>query len=104
MHKPKLYSEMLKIRLIEEKIVAEYDKNATPFGAYNFDFLEAYKRPKLFICSDNDFATKVEDTKVSTKKLSEPKELIIKTNTSHFYFGIEQELCQDVLRFLQQQQ
>ncbi|MEE9200575.1 MAG: dienelactone hydrolase family protein [Candidatus Brocadiales bacterium] len=76
---------------------------ATPFGAYNFDFLEAYKRPKLFICSDNDFATKVEDTKVSTKKLSEPKELIIKTNTSHFYFGIEQELCQDVLRFLQQQ-
>lgn len=75
---------------------------ATPFGAYNFDFLTASRKPRLFICSDNDFATSVEDTKIAVAGMSEPKELMIKTNTSHFYIGSEGELCQDILRFLRQ--
>lgn len=73
---------------------------ATPFGAYNFGFLTASRKPKLFICSDNDFATSVEDTKTAVAGMSEPKELMIKTNASHFYIGSEGELCQDVCHFL----
>lgn len=72
---------------------------ATPFGGYNFDFLTSSKIPKLFICSDNDFATTIEETKTSVARLSKPKELIIKAHTSHFYIGSEKELCQDVLCF-----
>ncbi|HHT9134408.1 MAG TPA: hypothetical protein ACFYD2_05870 [Candidatus Avalokitesvara rifleensis] len=75
---------------------------ATPFGAYNFDFLTASKKPKLFICSDNDFATSVEDTKTAVAGMFEPKELMIKSNASHFYIGSEGELCQDVFHFLRQ--
>ncbi len=73
---------------------------ATPFGGYNFDFLMTSDKPKLFICSDNDFATTVDDTKAEFARLSEPKELIIKANSSHFYIGSEKGLCQDVLHFL----
>ncbi len=75
---------------------------ATPFGAYSFDFLTASGKPKLFICSDNDFATSVDDTRAAVAALSEPKELIIRTDTSHFYVGNEKELCRDVSRFLRQ--
>lgn len=60
------------------------------------------RKPKLFICSDNDFATSVEDTKTAVAGMSEPKELLIKTNASHFYIESEGELCQDILRFLRQ--
>lgn len=73
---------------------------ATPFGGYSFYFLATPKKPKLFICSDNDFATTIEDTKTAVARLSDPKELIIKAHSSHFYIGNEKELCQDVLRFL----
>lgn len=86
---------------VDENSVKALAGIATPFGAYSFDFLTATKKPKLFICSDNDFATTVEDTKAAVAGLSEPKELIIKVRSNHFYIGNEKEVCLDVLRFIQ---
>lgn len=74
---------------------------ATPFGGYSFDFLAGSKIPKLFIVSNDDFATTIEATRIAIRRLSEPKELIVKTKTGHFYIGTEQELCEDILRFFQ---
>ncbi|MFQ5862450.1 MAG: alpha/beta hydrolase [Candidatus Brocadiales bacterium] len=87
---------------VNENSVEAFAGIAAPFGAYSFDFLTMSKKPKLFICSDNDFATTVEDIEVAVARLSGPKELTIKTHSSHFYIGTEKELCQDVLHFFQQ--
>ncbi|MFN3466254.1 MAG: alpha/beta hydrolase [Candidatus Brocadiales bacterium] len=72
---------------------------AAPCAVYNLDFLSHSQKPKLFICSDSDFATSVEDTRRAFEKFSEPKRLVVKTNVSHFYTGSEQEVAREVLFF-----
>lgn len=72
---------------------------ATPCGAYNLDCLAHCRKPKLFICSDSDFATSVEETKEVFKNFVEPKKLIVKSNVGHFYIGNEGEVAKEVLSF-----
>lgn len=72
---------------------------ATPCAVYDLDCLVYSKKPKLFICSDSDFATSVEDTKRAFERFSEPKRLVVKTDVSHFYTGNEQEVAREVLSF-----
>ncbi|HHT9152532.1 MAG TPA: alpha/beta hydrolase [Candidatus Hypogeohydataceae bacterium YC40] len=72
---------------------------ATPVGIYNLNCLSYCKKPKLFICSDCDFATNVEDVRRNFEKFSEPKRLTVKTNVSHFYIGSEKEIAKEVVSF-----
>jgi alpha/beta superfamily hydrolase len=72
---------------------------ATPCAVYNLSVLFQCKKPKLFICSDSDFATSVEDTRRAFEGVSEPKRLVVKTSMGHFYVGNEQEIAREVLSF-----
>ncbi len=72
---------------------------ATPCAVYNLDCLSHSRKPKLLICSDSDFATSVEEARRSFEKFSEPKRLVVKTNTGHFYIGNEREVAREVLSF-----
>lgn len=72
---------------------------AAPCGAYNLDFLSSCPKPKLFICSDNDFAASVEETSRCFERFSGPKRLVVKEQTNHFYIGSEKEVAREVRQF-----
>ncbi|MDN3514701.1 MAG: hypothetical protein NG747_09905 [Candidatus Brocadia sp.] len=84
---------------VESKDVKAFASISTPFYRYNFDFLQACKKGKLFIYSQNDFAATVEDTIKSFEDLSSPKILELIEESDHFYRGQEDHVSQKVCVF-----
>ncbi|GAX59319.1 hydrolase of the alpha/beta superfamily [Candidatus Scalindua japonica] len=72
---------------------------STPFSRVDIGFLSDCKKPKLFICADNDFATSLEDVEKGIQKISDPKILDIINDCDHFYIDKEIEIANKVLKF-----
>ena len=72
---------------------------SVPFGRFDTSFLSDCKKPKLFICSDNDFATTLEEVEKGMLSISEPKILDIMKDCDHFYIDKELEIANKILKF-----
>ncbi len=72
---------------------------STPFGRFDTAFLLDCKKPKLFICADNDFATSIEDVEQGILGVSKPKRLDVINDCDHFYIDKELEIASKVLKF-----
>jgi alpha/beta superfamily hydrolase len=72
---------------------------STPFGRFDTTFLSDWKKPKLFICADNDFASSLEEVEKGMLNVSEPKILDIINDCDHFYIDKELEIANKVLKF-----
>ena len=69
------------------------------FGRFDTSFLSDCKKPKLFVCADNDFASSLEEVEKGMLSISEPKILEIMHDCDHFYIDKELEIANKVLRF-----
>ncbi len=85
---------------VENSNVMAFASISTPFGRFDTSFLSDCKKPKLFICADNDFASSLEEVEKGVLRISEPKILDIMRDCDHFYIDKEQEIAKKVLRFL----
>jgi len=72
---------------------------STPFGRFDTAFLSDCKKPKLFVCADNDFASSLEEVEKGMLNISEPKKLDIMRDCDHFYIDNELEIANKVLKF-----
>jgi alpha/beta superfamily hydrolase len=72
---------------------------STPFGKYNLDYLQFSRKPKLFIYSNNDFATTEKDTLKGFEPIASPKTLDLIENSDHFYRTQEDAVSQKVCNF-----
>ena len=72
---------------------------SVPFGRFDTSFLSDCTKPKLFICSDNDFATTLEEVEKGMLSISEPKILDIMKDCDHFYIDKEGEIANKILKF-----
>ena len=70
-----------------------------PFGRFDTSFLSDCKKPKLFICADNDFAASIEEVEKGMLSISEPKILDVIESCDHFYIDREPEIANKVLEF-----
>lgn len=86
---------------MESNKVAACASISTPFGRYNLDFLQRCKKEKLFVYSQNDFASTVEDTLRGFGKVSPPKILELIQGSDHFYRGQEDKVSRKVCDFFQ---
>lgn len=84
---------------VEDKKVKAFASVSTPFGRYNMDFLHPCTKSKLFLYSQNDFATTPEDTEREFAMTSPPKTLEFIENSDHFYRGQEDIVSQKVCAF-----
>ncbi len=72
---------------------------STPFGRFDTSLLADYKKPKLFICADNDFAVSIAEVEKGMLDISEPKILDVINDCEHFYIDRELEIANKVLKF-----
>ncbi len=86
---------------VESSRVVAFASISTPFCQYNLDFLQRCKKEKLFLYSQNDFASTVENTLEGFKKLLPPKTLELIRDSDHFYRGQEDMISQKVCNFFQ---
>ncbi len=79
--------------------ISAFASISTPFGRFDTSFLSDCKKPKLFICADNDFASSLEAVERGMQNISEPNTLDIMSECDHFYIDKELEIAKKVLRF-----
>jgi len=84
---------------VENADVRAFTAISTPFGRFDTAFLNDSKKPKLFICADNDFASSLEEVERGMLNISEPKILDIMYECDHFYIDKELEIAKKVLEF-----
>ncbi len=84
---------------VENADVRAFTAISTPFGRFDIAFLKDCKKPKLFVCADNDFASSLEEAERGMLNISEPKILDIKYECDHFYIDKELEITNKVLEF-----
>jgi len=84
---------------VENADIRAFASISTPFGRFETAFLSGCKKPKLFICADNDFATSLEEVDKGMLNIAEPKILDIMNDCDHFYIDKELEIANKVLKF-----
>ncbi|MHC4270091.1 MAG: alpha/beta hydrolase [Planctomycetota bacterium] len=84
---------------VENADIRAFASISTPFGRFETAFLSGCKKPKLFICADNDFASSLEEVEKGMLNIAEPKILDIMNDCDHFYIGKELEIANKVLKF-----
>ncbi|MHC4139747.1 MAG: dienelactone hydrolase family protein, partial [Planctomycetota bacterium] len=84
---------------VENAKIRAFASISVPFGRFDTSFLSDCKKPKLFICSDNDFATTLEEVEQGMLSISEPKILDIMKDCDHFYIDKELEIANKILKF-----
>ncbi len=84
---------------VENADIRAFTSISTPFGRFDTSFLSDCKKPKLFICADNDFASSLEEVEKGMLNISEPKILDIMRECDHFYIDKELEIANKALRF-----
>ncbi|MFQ5786783.1 MAG: alpha/beta hydrolase [Thermodesulfobacteriota bacterium] len=72
---------------------------STPFGRFEPALMSDCRKPKMFICADNDFASSIEDVEEGMLNVSEPKLLDVISNCDHFYIDREIEIANRVYDF-----
>lgn len=83
----------------ESSRVIAFASVSTPFGRHDLGYLVRCEKAKLFIYSQNDFATTVDDIIREFRKLAPPKTLELMENSDHFYRGQEDDVSQKVCSF-----
>ncbi len=84
---------------VDNTNIKAFSSISTPFGRFDISFLSDCKKPKLFICADNDFAASVEDIEKGVRNILEPKILDVMNDCDHFYIDKELEIANKVLEF-----
>ncbi len=84
---------------VENADIKAFTSISTPFGRFDTSFLSSCKKPKLFICADNDFATSLKEVEKGMLSISEPKMLDVMKDCDHFYIDKELEIANKVLGF-----
>ena len=79
--------------------VSAFTAISTPFGRFDTGFLKEYKKPKLFICADNDFTSSLEEVEKGMLNISEPRILEKMYDCDHFYLDKELEIANKVSEF-----
>ena len=79
--------------------ISAFASISTPFGRFDTAFLSDCKKPKLFICADNDFAASIEDIEKGMLSVSQPKILDMMNDCDHFYIDEEIEIANKVIKF-----
>lgn len=72
---------------------------STLFGRFDQGLLSDCIKPKLFICSENDFAASIEEVKQRMPDISDPRILEIITNCDHFYINKGHGVASKVYEF-----
>ncbi len=85
---------------VENANIRVFASISMPFGRFDTLFLSDCKKPKLFICADNDFASSIDDVEKGLLNVSEPKILDVISNCDHFYIDRELEIANRVFDFL----
>ena len=83
----------------ENENIRAFAAISTPFGRFSPALLSGCKKPKLFICADNDFASSIEEVKKGMLSISEPKILDVIESCDHFYIDRELEIANKVYDF-----
>ncbi|MGR3293688.1 MAG: alpha/beta hydrolase, partial [Candidatus Scalindua sp.] len=84
---------------VQNAEIVAFASISTPFGRFDTAFLLDCKKPKLFVCADNDFASSLEEVEKGMLDIAEPKILDIMHDCDHFYIDKEQEIANKVLKF-----
>ncbi len=84
---------------VENANIRAFASISTPFGRFDTAFLSDCKKPKLFICADNDFAASIEEVEKGMLNVSEPKILDVVNNCDHFYIDKESSVANKVCEF-----
>lgn len=80
-------------------LVNAFASISMPFGVYRVGFLNGCKKAKLFIYSQKDFATTVDDTFKGFAQIPSPKILELIENSDHFYRKQETLISQKACAF-----
>lgn len=83
----------------ESNNIMAFASISTPFGRYDLDFLQRCNKAKLFIYSQNDFATTVKDTLNGFSMISPPKIIELIEDSDHFYREQEDAVSKKVCDF-----
>ncbi len=84
---------------VENANIKAFASISTPFGRFDTSFLSDCKKPKLFICADNDFAASIEEVEKGMLNVSEPKILDVIASCDHFYIDRELDIANKVYEF-----
>ncbi len=95
------FGAILSIMLsVNDPNIGAFAAVSTPFGRFDTTLLADCKKPKLFICADNDFAVSIEEVEKGMLNISEPKILDVINDCEHFYIDKELEIANKVLGFV----
>ncbi len=84
---------------VEDANIRAFASISTPFGRFDTAFLSDCKKPKLFICADNDFAASIEEVEKGMLNVLEPMMLDVIESCDHFYIDRESEIANRVFNF-----
>jgi hypothetical protein len=84
---------------VENANIRAFASISTPFSRFDTAFLSDYKKPKLFICADNDFAASIDDVEKGMLNVLEPKILDVIKSCDHFYIDKELEIANRIFNF-----
>jgi len=84
---------------VENANIRAFASISTPFGRFDTAFLSDCRKPKMFICADNDFAASIEEVEKGMLNISEPKTLDVVNNCDHFYIDKEHNVADKVYEF-----
>lgn len=84
---------------VESNKAVAFASIATPFGRYDLDFLQRCNKVKLFIYSQNDFATTAHDALEGFAKIPPPKIIELIQHSDHFYRKLEDAVSRKVCAF-----
>lgn len=75
---------------------------ALPIARRDASFLEAVIKPKLLISGDRDDVSPVTQLNVLFDRMPEPKRLVFVKGADHFFAGLERDVADAALRFLEE--
>lgn len=73
---------------------------ALPIARRDVTFLEGTAKPKLLISGDRDDISPADRLRTLVGRLAEPKQLVLVSGADHFFIGLEQDVADAVVRFL----
>jgi alpha/beta superfamily hydrolase len=73
---------------------------ALPIARRDTSFLEGVAKPKLLISGDRDDISPAAQLAALFARLSEPKQLAIVRGADHFFAGLERDVADAAVRFL----
>jgi len=89
--------------MVALKVAAKEQKIRAVAGISPFikpaDLLDAYTKPKIFLCGARDGFINTKSLQQQVEKLPEPKEIVLYPDIDHFWFGQERSMAARVGEF-----